>query len=193
MRGINMLVKEKITNAQYERLIKYAFQKSDAIMFVFRKDGFNNHQILELEKTSRNLQEKFRDSILKIRNGPYWVFTKVGYSQLGISNTEFRDPPNFDKLFEILFFKTDKELEKYMLSNSDLYAWLNPNYPEDISFFKDGYCWLYSVAHEEMCDIYCESVEEYNYLRSIGIEFIDDKFIEISNTELYFENYNNLS
>ena len=80
-----------------------------------------------------------------------------------------------------------------MLSNSDLYAWLNPNYPEDISFFKDGYCWLYSVAHEEMCDIYCESVEEYNYLRSIGIEFIDDKFIEISNNELYFENYNNLS
>lgn len=187
-----MLIKGKIENEKYERLIKYAFQKSDAIMFVFRKDGFSNQQILKLEKTSNDLKTKFKDYILKIRNGSYWVFTKVGYSQLGISSSEFKDPSNFDKLFKVLFYKTNKELEEYVLSNSNLYSWLNPDYPEDISFFKNGYCWLYSVAHEEMCDIYCENEEEYNYLKSIGIEFMDDKFIEISNNELYFENYDNI-
>ena len=43
-----MLIKGKIENEQYKRLIKYAFQKSDAIMFVFRKDGFNDQQISKL-------------------------------------------------------------------------------------------------------------------------------------------------
>lgn len=185
-----MLIKGKIENEQYKRLIKYAFQKSDAIMFVFRKDGFNDQQISKLEKTSNDLKTEFKDYILKIRNGAYWVFTKVGYSKLGIYNSKFKDQPNFDKLFEVLFYKTNKELEEYVLSNSNLYSWLNPYYPEDISFFKNGYCWLYSIAHEELCDIYCENEEEYNYLKSIGIEFIDNKFIETSNNNLYFENYN---
>ena len=76
-----MLIKGKIENEQYKRLIKYAFQKSDAIMFVFRKDGFNDQQISKLEKTSNDLKTKFKDYILKIRNGAYWVFTKVGYSK----------------------------------------------------------------------------------------------------------------
>ena len=43
-----------------------------------------------------------------------------------------------------------------------------------------------------MCDIYCENEKEYNYLKSIEIEFMDDKFIEISNNELYFKNYDNI-
>lgn len=157
-------------------------------MFVFRKDGFNNKQILEIDKSTEILKRKLKNSFLKSRNGSYWVFTKVGYSQLGIA--KYSDPPNFDELFEILFYKTDKEVEKYLLTSKNLYTWLNPKFPEDISFFKNGYCWLYSVTHEELCDIYYESEEEYNYFKSIGIEFIDEKFTENLDNELYFEDYN---
>ncbi len=67
--------------------------------------------------------------------------------------------------------------------------WLNPNFPEDIAFFRNGYCWLYSVAHEEICDIYCENEEEYEYLKLIGIEFVDDEFVPTPKAELYYEEY----
>ena len=50
------------------------------------------------------------------------------------------------------------------------------------------------MAHEKICDIYCENEEEYNYLRSIGIEFEEDHFIPLSEKEkknLYYEIFNN--
>ena len=111
----------------------------------------------------------FSTSLLKHRNGAHWVYCKVGYKQLGIEN--YYDPPGFDDLFDILFFKLSEDVKKYLLSNNSLYSWLNPESPEDISFFKEGYCWLRSVSHEEIYNIYCKSEEEYEYLKSIGIRF----------------------
>lgn len=184
-----MLVKNEIKNTTYQKLIKYAFSKCDAVMFIFRKDGFSEKQIKQLNKKSEQIQKNFSKFELKKRNGSHWVFSKVGYAQLGI--TEYKDPENFDELFEILFYKTSSKMNDYLLTNQNLYKWLNPEYPEDISFFKNGYCWLYSVAHESLCDIYCESEEEYEYLKSIGIEFLDKKFIPTSNRDLYYESYNN--
>ena len=182
-----MLVKNKISGIIYEKLIMYASKKTDAVMFVFRKDGFDELQKQETDYHSASLKKQLSGLLLKRRNGSQWVFSKVGYSQLGI--TELSDPPGFDDLFEILFFKMSLRTTKYLLNNKNLYAWLNPDYPEDISFFKDGYCWLYSIAHENLCDIYCESKEEYEYLKSIGIEFWNDEFVPISEDEIYYENY----
>ena len=70
-----------------------------------------------------------------------------------------------------------------------MYNWLNPNYPEDVAFFKDGYCWLYSVAHEDICDIYCTDENEYETLKEIGIEFYENKFEQTPKAQLYFEQY----
>lgn len=182
-----MLLKKIIKNKQYELLMRYAFQKCDAIMFVFRKDGFSKEKLQQLDKTYNNTISDFKHSLLKERNGAYWVFHKVGYSQLGIS--EYSDPLNFEDMFKVLFYRTTQQLENYILSKQCLYDWLNPMYPEDISLFKNGYCWLYSVAHEEICDIYCENEEEYEYLKSIGIEFVDDEFVPTPKEELYYEEY----
>ena len=74
-------------------------------------------------------------------------------------------------------------------ANKNLYNWLNPNYPEDVAFFKDGYCWLYSVAHEDICDIYCTDEAEYDTLKEIGIEFYENKFEPTAKGQLYFEQY----
>lgn len=182
-----MIVKIKIKNRIYEKLINYAFEKSDAIMFVSRKDGFSPTELEELDNTIENIKMKFSDSILKTRTGGYWVFTKVGNQRCGL---EEEDPPGYDELFEVLFLKTNQSVKEYMLTNKNLYQWLNPKYPEDISFFKNGYCWLYSVAHEEMCEIYCENIKEYEYLKSLGIKFFENKFTPTPKENLYYEDYN---
>ncbi len=111
-----MRVKGKIKNKQYENLIKYAFQKNDALMFIFRKDGFSAKEIQQLDNTYKELKEELNQSFIKERNGSYWVFTKVGNFQLGLS--EYKDSPNFQNLFIILFYKTTLKLENYLLSNA---------------------------------------------------------------------------
>lgn len=52
--------------------------------------------------------------------------------------------------------------------------WDYPKSLMDICFYIDDECWLYSIAHEKICWINCETKEEYNYLKSIGIEFKDE-------------------
>jgi len=181
-----MLVKGTIENDTYIKLIEYAFKKNDSVMFVARKDGFNKEQIKTLESTVEKLKSTFQKQILKCRNGGHWVFTLVGNKNCGYNE---EDPAGYEDLFEVIFFKTNNELKKYMLSNTNLYKWLNPYYLEDVSFFKDGYCWLSSVAHENICAIFCENEEEYNYLKSIGIEFFEDKFTPIQKKDMYYEEY----
>lgn len=183
-----MLVEGMIKNEVYEKLIEYSFQKCDALMFIFRKDGFNDSQKQMVDIQTEKVKNDFSNSCLKVRDGAHWVFTKVGYSQLNISGYE--DPPFFEKLFEIFFYQTTEKLKQYLLFNKNLYEWNNPKWPEDISFFKNGYCWLYSVTHENFCYIYCENKEEYEYLKSIGIEFQEKEFKSTPKNELYYENYN---
>lgn len=47
-----------------------------------------------------------------------------------------------------------------------------PNCFENISFFKGEYCWLRTVSHEEMCDIYPNDKNEIECLKEIGLDFI---------------------
>ena len=78
--------------------------------------------------------------------------------------------------YDTYYLKINTETKKEVLSKKSLYDWCFPNSIEDICFFKDGYCFLETVAHEELCFIYCENKEEYEYLKSIGIKFFDKEF-----------------
>lgn len=96
-----------------------------------------------------------------------------------------------DNLFHsmVYYIKLDKHMEQEILNKKSIYNWCFPTSLEDICFYKNGYCWLYSVAHEEMCFIYCETEEEYKYLKSIGIEFADDQFVPTPKEQLIYEEY----
>ena len=74
----------------------------------------------------------------------------------------------------IYYLKMNQELKKELLSKESLFEWKYPEMIEDISFFKNDQCWLFNVTHEEILDIMCDSKEEYDYLKSIGIEFVDE-------------------
>ncbi len=173
-----MEVANQITGERYIRLIEYASKTCDAAMFVTRQDKFrlDSFQNKELIETARLFEERLKASFIKKRTTKQWVHT--GYA----------NAPNDDRI-GVYFYRFSAEVKRFLLTNDDLYNWLNPEHPEDISLFKDGYCWLYSVAHEEMCDIYCRNEEEYEYLKSIGIEFYEDKFVPTPKEKLYYEDY----
>jgi len=43
--------------------------------------------------------------------------------------------------------------------------------PEDLAFFKNGKCWLASIAHERMASIYDDSPQTKELLKSLGVPF----------------------
>ena len=84
---------------------------------------------------------------------------------------------------EVYVLKFNDEIKEDLLSKNSIYDYYFPKSLEDISFLKDNSYWLYSVTHEEICDIYCEDEQEFKYLKSLGIEFEDDKFEKTAHFE----------
>lgn len=155
------LINDTIKGDTYKNLIEYSFKKCNVVMFVTKKWGLDELDVNKLNDTMNNLEVNFRKSLITKINRPFWVFTEC-------FNCKYSED-EFNNLFNVYFYKFSDELKDYLLSNRDLYKWLNPKYPEDIAFFKDGICWLYSVAHEEICDIYVDNEDEYSYLKKIGL------------------------
>lgn len=55
-------------------------------------------------------------------------------------------------------------------------------------FFKDGYCWFSTVAHEGYAYVFVSCIQEVEMFRSIGIIF-DVSECDMTNEELFFEEY----
>jgi len=182
-----MLVTSSIKNKTYKQLIEYAFKKCDAVMFVTTQRFFESKHYrgdpkdkIILEQTIKNIEENFKNDFLKKRTNSQFVIDEY---KDGKTNRVFNDG------FGVYFYTFNKELKDYLLSNTDLYKWNNPHYPENVSLFKDGYCWLSSISHESMCWIYVADKKEFQYLKSIGIEFWQKEFVPTPKKDLYFEKY----
>ncbi len=72
---------------------------------------------------------------------------------------------------EYIFCLDDTMYDELVSMKDSIYDWDFPKGIMDICFYKDDKCWLCSEAHEKVCWIECENREEYEYLKSIGIEF----------------------
>lgn len=174
-----MLVKKFKKKDTYQKVIEYYSNKCDTVMFVLNKDGFDEEELQELNNLKEKIEEKFKNSFIKSVHRLTWVNHECGYErQRGLSLRDFTNQ------FTIYYYKFTEELKDYLLSNKNIYTWLNPDYPEDISFFKDGYCLFYSVIHEEIVELEIRSKEEYKYFKSIGVEFYDEYY---ESKDLYYE------
>jgi hypothetical protein len=63
------MVVENFKDRAYHNLIEYAYNKCDAIMFVFRQDNLNDLQKSVLEETKNTIYEKYKKDFIKKRKG----------------------------------------------------------------------------------------------------------------------------
>lgn len=77
----------------------------------------------------------------------------------------------------IYMFSLDDDTKSIVLDNPNPFNWLFPNFLEDICFYDNDKCLLSTIAHEEVCNLYCESKEEYEKFKSMGIEFYEENYI----------------
>ena len=115
--------------------------------------------------------------MIKKRHNPIWPVTEM------FSNN--REHPSD---FEIGIFKACEEIKPYLLKPGHLYGWDSQNYPDDIAFFKDHYCWFGLSRHEEYAIVYPNSQAEYDRFIDMGMQ-IRDPFHPTPKEKLFYEEY----
>lgn len=193
----------------YEKLIDYALSKSDAFMLVSARyeDNFDvknfRYTLAEREKFESEIEyqeylesfEKFKAQLLssaqiyedsakpflqklqpfliKVRHKPEeWPSTKCGDNSGKIN-------------FDINLYKVCREVRAHLLEPEGLFHWQYPYFPEDLCFFKDGYCWLSTSAHERDASIYTNNKDDVQELENMGLKF---KYKE-QEINMFYEEY----
>ncbi|MCB8818852.1 hypothetical protein [Desulfosporosinus shakirovi] len=193
----------------YEKLIDYALGKSDAFMLVtarqesyadlknfkysfLGREEFENEMHYQrylkscekiqeemlgraqiFEKSTKPYLEKLQPYLIKVRNKPEeWPSTMCGDDSKEIH-------------VDINTYKVCREVRSYLLEPAGLFHWLRPFFPEDLCFFKDGYCWLSSSAHESFAEIYIDNEDEVESLKTLGLKFKCEK----KEIQMFYEDY----
>ncbi|KYH32051.1 hypothetical protein CLTEP_22960 [Clostridium tepidiprofundi DSM 19306] len=128
----------------YYNLLDIAFDTCDTFIFVIRKDMDSNDSIF-------NIIDMLKESLIEMKEESKWPGTKL------LEDTAY-----------VYYYKADDNAKKIIkdISNS-LYEWVQPNFPEDLSFIKDEKNWLINMAHEKQAYIITEDLDLVTKIKSI--------------------------
>lgn len=157
----------------YKKLIDELFNECNFFGFIvstyeYIEDFEKNKEYKEYVKKIDEIMDKLNPYLVNTCNTP------INFLQM---NTEYsrEEWENEKYLYDIYFFKTNNETKDILKSISNsLTCWNKPNLPEDLMFIKDDYIKFNIISHENSCNIYCDTLEEYEKLEKIGIEFLEE-------------------
>ena len=137
-------------NDVYRFLVDLAFDLCDEFILVVRKD-----LCLKSNDSAKSVLEKLNDYLKEMKEQSEWAGTEL------IEYTAY-----------VYHYHTSPEAREIIkeVSNS-LYSWVQPNLPEDLSFYKSGKPWLVNTAHEKQSFILSEDKSEIDRIVNIkGLE-----------------------
>lgn len=199
LRVINVI----LNNLPKELNISYTMECLDFLCkkfinnpIIFNKGYQNQYEKNHLgwsEKNFKKMIEYNRKSIIK-SSVLYYIndistndFLLKNYKSLILIKEDINKGANYD--ISSYYFKIDKNFKNEMKKKNSIFDWRFPLTLEDICFFnKNGLCWLWSTSHEEICEICFQEGEEkeYEYLKSIGIEFVEKEFTPTPKEYLFY-------
>lgn len=202
-------ITEELNLESYTKFIDYSFSKSDAFMLVTYRENENIELMFSEPSINLSLNEEIRLMILKSNEEA----KKIKYKDIGIFKE--RTEPFLGKLqpylikkrnyptewpgikvvlneytnVDICVYKVCDEVKPYLLEPKGLFNWKYPYFPDDLSFFKGGYCWFTIVAHEGFACMYIKNDDDIRNLKELGMDF---NVTEHNDNEksLFYEEYN---
>lgn len=162
----------------YERFIKYAIDTCDAFMLLvgnYRQDPLFEQRMMPFLKKLDPLLVKTR------KDADCWPGTD-----------SVLDPRR-----EIRVYRSHPSAFESLIQPVSLYNWQYPCFPEDLAFFRKGYCWMGMVSHDETAFILSRDEEELVRLEKMGISF-DKELVTINGKNAFQrrvfdeQSYNNL-
>lgn len=184
-------ISNDLKSDKYNRFIDFAVSKSDAFMLVTYRDNDNvelmfNEPTVEMQLSEDILRmiskanneakkRKYKEiTIFKERTEPFLARLEPYLVKKRNSPTEWpgiKVVLNEYTKVEISVYKVRNEVKSYLLEPRSLFNWKYPYFPDDLSFFKDGYCWFASVAHEGYACMFTNIYDDITFLKKLGISF----------------------
>ena len=148
----------------YINFIKYFVQNSDAFSFVYFKYT-KNERVKESVKNIKKLLQ------------PYKIYSKTSNEWPGTVTLNYNN-----HIYTLCLYRSDERVVDVLSTVNDIFDWDYPNYPMDLSFFKDGYAWLTTCSHEYFCILYTDNRSIVTDLKELGVDIVkadpvDTKYI----------------
>lgn len=155
---------------------------------------FDKEYVREFEKTIANRKKtedhKKEVRCYYIRNALDWILYEYNttkwlrkYKNRIIYKEEIEKGINY-------YLKINGTLKAEILSKQGFRDWTFPNSIEALSYYKNERCWLYTVLR--ICPrINYEDRKEYEYLKSIGVKFMEKHYRPISKQDVIVTPYLN--
>ena len=155
------------TKDYYKKFIRFMMSYSESFSCVYFK--YNDKE--RLKKTV---------SIIKERLEPYKLYSEKT-SQLPSMETTNEN----GHIYELTVYRSCVQAVSILEEVGSLWKWDYPRYPMDLCFFRAGYAWFVSSAHEEYGILYTDDLGIINYLCNLGIKL--KKGNAVKDDELYWE------
>lgn len=179
------ILKIIISNPKFtkENLIKnYSEKTLDDIYFEYKDDNrfFCDNEIRKKlhyknDVEYQNVLTKYKKSYI---NSIIELFL---YNERCIKFLEKYENNIIDKISteyeEYYYFKMDKQFINFFMDETDnIYDFTFPYNLENLCIYINDDIWLESVVDDKLCFINCRSEEEYEKLKSFGIDFAKEKY-----------------
>lgn len=148
----------------YHQFLEYAIAKSEYFSLVF----FQHVPTEEFSPTAQMIYDRLM---------PYQVHQTITDQWPGTITFNSNH-----HIYQMSIYKCKPEVINILKEPDSLFDWDYPMYPMDLAFFRNGYCWISSTAHEEFAAIYLNSKTEASELTQLGIELSYSDEIEQSDT-----------
>jgi len=178
------ILKIIISNPKFtkENLIKnYSEKTLDDIYFEYKDDNrfFCDNEIRKKlhyknDVEYQNVLTKYKKSYI---NSIIELFL---YNERCIKFLEKYENNIIDKISteyeEYYYFKMDKHFIDFFMNETDnIYDFTFPYNLENLCIYINDDIWLESVADDKLCFINCRTEEEYEKIKSFGINFVKEK------------------
>lgn len=146
----------------YNNFIRLMIQNSDAFSIVY----FKYNETRRLRATVKSIKQKLQ---------PYKLHSErtMTMPSMSVDNDSLN-------VYNLTFYKATIDTEKILMLADTMWDWDYPNFPMDLCFFKNGYAWFVSSAHEKYAIIYTDDKEMISLLKRNNITLVFNEDIDVS-------------
>lgn len=165
---------------KYKNFIDFALSVSDSIAFhIVHYDVLSPEMLKMREDYQKSHPEESSDDI--VVNHEYYekmakIIKPIEEAIISKENAFSYLGYGYGYLCETYIIDAQHpSVRKLLLIADSMFGWKYPDLPEDVSFFRQGKCWLRNVAHENM--MFFENITNYEFelLCKIGVELYPDE------------------
>ena len=134
----------------YQNFIEYMLSHSDAFSGVY----FRYRENEPLKRRTKLIYDQLKPYMLYNKNVMEWPGTITQNA--------------YHHIYRFVLYRADMKCLDTLLLVKKLYEWDYPLAPMDLCFYRNGYCWLETTAHEGYAWLYTDDEEEVKTLESLG-------------------------